>query len=189
MGQTLSVTRKPRSIRLALAGGLAVLLACAPAASAKDSLLSGYGGPGAGEQAVIDENVKAPGGGGSGGGGSGGPAGGSSAGESGSGGAGADAADGASRTGTSGAGSGSSGGGRADSPASGRPGGSAGTGTPLRRGQPVAAHPVSGASTLFPFSSRDLALWGLALLTLLLTGLALRWLVRHQGEGEPGGAT
>ena len=173
-----------------------MLVACAPAASAKDSLLSGYGGPGAGEQAVIDKNVKAPGGGGSGGGGAAGGsnagdpnAGGSSAGGSGSGGAGGDAAAGASRTGASGAGANASGGGRAESGASGRTGESAGAGRTLRRGQPVAAHPVSGASTLFPFSSRDLVLWGLALLALLLTGLALRWLVRHQGEGEPGGAT
>jgi hypothetical protein len=170
-----------------LAALTAALAAPGLAQAAKDPLLSGYGGPGAGEQVVIGSTFNDGGGGAGGGtagpsGGSGGGSGGNQA-SGGSGGSGGSQPAGQSGQSGSGAGAGSSGGTRTVRGSDGK----------LRQ-VPALTRPASKSSAddsdePLPLTRLELALAaaGLALLLLLVAGL--RRLARREPEAPEAAAS
>jgi hypothetical protein len=149
---------------------LAVLMACAPSCALAGSLLSGYGGPGEGNQAILGSALL------------GGPGGGSGSSSTGATGTGAQLGRGhAASTGSTGQGSTTHG---AAGGASGSRGGEASGGT--ARAYPVSSRdsssqPTSGASEALGVSGEDLGYVLLALGALALTGVLTRRLARASG--------
>jgi hypothetical protein len=167
---------------------LTALVAIAPASASANSLLSGYGGPGAGSQAILGSTLI--------GGGGGGPAGGSS-GSSGSSSGAAGAGAGAGESGTAGArGGGSEAGARGGNAAGRASGGAAGA----RRGHgrasggaaraypvrplDVVAKPFPSGSGALGISAADLGYLLLVLALLVATGVVTRSLARAPTRPE-----
>jgi hypothetical protein len=181
VGKQRMTSHRTSSLTLIL---LAVLMACAPSCALAGSLLSGYGGPGEGNQAILGSALL--GGGGAGGGSAGGSSGSSSGGSSGS----SLGSSGYSPSGAAGAGArtgsenaapnGSSGRGATSRTGAGKTSGGA------ARAYPVASlerslQPASGASETLGVSGEDLGYVLLALGALVLTGVLTRRLARASG--------
>lgn len=174
-------------------GMAAVLVCAAPACASANPLLSGYGGPGQGSQAILGSAIVGGGGSGSGGGsGTGSQGGGSTNG----GGSSSAQASGLSHSGESGAAGGSSQDGsvghNGTAPASGGSRGHSGAGaTGGTRGRGAGAYPSAQAERAYlasvsqtgGLSASELAYALLALLLLALTAFCTRTLVRTGGPG------
>jgi hypothetical protein len=168
-----------------LAAAAATLAAPGLAQAVNDPLLSGYGGPGAGEQVVIGSSFSDPGGGG----GSGGSGSGSAAGDSGSGGGGSNQASGGSGGQGGGSSAGQPGGNAANAGGKQAGGGQANAGSSRLSDVPL----LSGAgkpkeSDDDAFTTLELVLAAGALLALILLVAGLRRLVRQKpdaGEAAP----